>query len=102
MRLPTWVMGVEIDLPDGVHAMLAVAGYKADYLPPKYVNGARIKGTGGFQIIDENGACMAHLPLGATFEDWQRALGTVLDYKEALRTSMSEAFSATSSVFGPQ
>lgn len=82
MRLPTWIMGVEIDLPDGVHAMLAVAGYRADYLPPKYVNGARIKGTGGFQIIDEQGTCMYHLPLGSSFDEWRIALGHVLDYKK--------------------
>lgn len=77
------VFGIRIDLPDGVEEMLAVTGYKADYLPPKFNNGARVKGTGGFQITDENGACMAHIPLksASDFETWRTVLGAVLDYK---------------------
>lgn len=81
--LPVNVFGIKIDLPDGVEAMLAVAGYRADYLPPRFHNGYRIKGSGGFQITDENGACMTHIPLksASDFETWRTALGAVLDYK---------------------
>lgn len=70
-----------IQLPEGVAEMLAVTGYDADYLPPRFANGARVKGTGGFQITDENGVCMLHVPLNADFETWRTALGAVLDYK---------------------
>jgi len=73
-----WVIGPP--LPDGVLEMLQLVGYKADYLPPKFINGARIKGSGGFQITNNMGACMAHVALNADFETWRTALGRVLDY----------------------
>jgi hypothetical protein len=81
------LFGIKIDLPDGIDEMLAITGYQAEYLAAKYVNGARIKGTGGFQITDNMGTCMAHLPLGADFEDWRRVLGAVLDHNRAALTT---------------
>lgn len=70
----------EPTLPDGVREAARLAGYRIDWLAPKYVNGARVANSGGYQIVNEDGMCMRHVRVDATFDEWLSNIGEVLDY----------------------
>lgn len=67
-------------LPAGVAELFLLTKYHVDFAAPRYHNGARVRGTGGYKIFTADGA--AHtgvIPADYTYENWRELLGKLLD-----------------------
>jgi hypothetical protein len=68
------------DLPAGVADLFLLTKYHVDYAAPKFNNGARLRGTGGYKIFSADGAAQtATIPHDWTLEQWRDLLGELLD-----------------------
>lgn len=67
-------------LPEGVMDLFLLTKYHVDYAAPRYHNGARVRGTGGFKIFTADGAAhTAMIPADWTLDQWRDLLGQLLD-----------------------
>lgn len=69
-------------LPENVAELLVLASLEVIWVPHRYVNGGRARDTGRWRIMRPNGYYWS-LDRDATYEDWARSIGAVLDEDKA-------------------
>lgn len=81
------------ELPDDVVDLFALTKYYVDYKAPRFRNGARVAGTGGYGIFSADGACHRTMDTDSTTEDFRKALGELLDMDLRIRNGkLAELF----------
>jgi hypothetical protein len=75
-----------IHKPDGIDAMLLLAGLAARWVPIRYYKGARINGTGCWQVFTTDRPLIAaHMMGDESFESWVAIIQQICRRREKMK-----------------